>query len=143
MPGVTKRLFDKLKMTSFSTQVITYSIYVQTYYRPHSWLGKQKLIVGKSIVEEVFCKYRRGISMPENVELTFKIRITVRIVFPNLVPRKMALGSTVEAGSEFIGLCLPFAGVGAPTGGSHPLRTVAGGIAVDGKQHRIGNAVDE
>lgn len=71
---------------------------MQTYYRPHSSLGKQKLIVGKSIVEEVFCEYRRGISMPENVELTFKIRITVRIVFPNLVPGKMTLGGTVEAG---------------------------------------------
>ena len=39
--------------------------------------------------------------------------------------------SFVETGGQFVGERVPFAGVGAPAAGFHPLGAVAGSVAVD------------
>ena len=105
---------------------------MQPHYRPDSAFGKQELVVGKRIVEKILREHRRGIRMPENVELALKIRIAVGPVLPNPVPGKMPLRSPVKTGDKAVSLRLPLACIGAPAGGRHPLGTVAGSIAVNG-----------
>ena len=39
--------------------------------------------------------------------------------------------------SMFVGLCLSFTGVAAPTGGVHPLRSITGGVHMDADEDDV------
>ena len=75
--------------------------------------------------------------MSQDIEVFFPVRILVRIVRSDAPAWEVFYCSFVEAVCEFVGFCLAFAGVAAPAGGVHPLRTIAGGVDVDADKNNI------
>ena len=83
------------------------------------------------VVEEILGEDGRCIGIPEQVELRFKVRVTVGVVGADALAGKILPRGFVETVGQFVGKCVPFAGVGAPAAGFHPLGTVTGCVAVN------------
>ena len=69
--------------------------------------------------------------MLQDVEGFLEVRITVAVVGAQPVAGKVSLGGFVQAGSQLVGLRVPWESVGAPARGAVPHSAAAGCIDVD------------
>lgn len=69
--------------------------------------------------------------MLQNVERLFIVGITIAVVGTEPVAGKMSLGGFVQAGSQLVGLCVPWESVGTPASSTVPHTAAAGCIDVD------------
>ena len=96
-----------------------------------AFYGFQEGKVVGIVVEEILGEDGCCIGIPEEVELRFKVGVAVGVVGADALAGKMLPRGFVETGGQFVGKCVPFASVGAPAAGFHPLGTVAGCVSVD------------
>ena len=83
------------------------------------------------VVEKILGEDGSCIGIPEKVELRFKVRVAIGVVGADALAGKMLPRGLVETRGQFVGERVPFAGVGAPAAGFHPLGTVTGCVGVD------------
>lgn len=69
--------------------------------------------------------------MLQDVEWLFIVGITVAVVSTEPVAGKVSLGGFVQAGSQLVGLCVPWESVGTPASSTVPHTAAAGCIDVD------------
>ena len=69
--------------------------------------------------------------MLEDVEQSLEVWISVGIIRSYAVPRQMLPGRLVQAGSQLVGLRVPWESVSAPTNGTVPHTAAADYIDVD------------
>ena len=77
---------------------------------------------------------RRRIGCSSGCRSRIPSRVSIGVVFPNLVAGKVEGGGFVEAGGEAVAGGLATGGVAAPASGVHPMAPVPGSVGVDGDQ---------
>ena len=96
-----------------------------------AFFGFQEGKVVGIVVEKILCEDGSCIGITEQVEILLKVRISIGVVGADALTGKIFPGSFVETVGQFVGKCVPLAGIGAPSAGFHPLGTVTGRVGVD------------
>lgn len=89
------------------------------------------------ILKAILRQRSRATRVLQLVERCLLVRITVGVVRPELMPRQVLLGSTIQCRSKMVTLRLPRTGVARPAGGIVPLTVGTSRIYMDGYEHDI------
>lgn len=96
-----------------------------------AFFGFQEGKILRIVEEKILREDRRCVSVPEDVEVLFQVRISVGVVRADTLAGQMFPGGFVETAGQLVGQRVSLAGVGAPSAGIHPLGTVTGCVGVD------------
>ena len=89
------------------------------------------------IHKEVFGQDCGAGGVPEDVEVLLDVRISVGVVFPDLVTRQMHLRCFVQVSCQGVGFRLTDSSEAVPATSIHPLLTVTGGVDVNGDENYL------
>ena len=96
-----------------------------------AFFGFQEGKVLRIVEEKILREDGRCVSVSEQVEVLFQIRISVGVVRADALAGQMLPGGFVETVGQFVRERMTFASIGAPSAGFHPLGAVAGCVGVD------------
>ena len=102
-----------------------------------AFFGFQEGKVVGIVVEKILCEDGSCIGITEQVEILLKVRISIGVVGADALTGKIFPGSFVETVGQFVGKCVPLAGIGAPSAGFHPMGTVAGCIGMNADERGV------
>ena len=75
--------------------------------------------------------------MPENVEVLLDVRISISIIFPDIVSRELGLRRLVQTSCQTIRASFPDGCEATPASGVHPLLAIACSIDVNGDENYL------
>lgn len=108
------------------------SFYVEIHDGLGALCGLKEGHIVPIIHKEVFGQDCGAGGVPEDVEVLLDVRISVGVVFPDLVTRQMHLRCFVQVSCQGVDFRLTDSSEAVPATSIHPLLTVTGGVDVNG-----------
>ncbi len=96
-----------------------------------TFFGFQEGKILRIVEEKILREDGRCVSIPEQVEVLFQVRISVGVVCADTLAGQMFPGCFIETVGQLVGKSVSLTSVGAPSAGFHPLGAVASCVGVD------------